>query len=77
MENSPALRALATNLVRLRKEHGWSQEDLAHASDVQPFTAISKLERGIRNPTVTTVERLARALDVTIGELLGDPHQPK
>lgn len=77
MENSPALRALAANLVRLRDERGWSQEDLAHESDVKPFTAISKFERGIRNPTVTTVERLARALGVSIGELLGDPHQPQ
>lgn len=77
MEDSPALRALASNLVRLRSERGWSQEDLAHESGVMPFTAISKIERGIRNPTVTTVERLAHALDISIGELLGDPRAPR
>lgn len=76
MEDSPALRALGPNVARLRKERGWSQEDLAHESGVMPFTAISKIERGIRNPTVTTTERLARALGVSIGELLGERPRP-
>lgn len=33
-------------------------------------TYVSGLERGVRNPMLTTLDRTARALNVKIGELL-------
>lgn len=60
---------LARNLRRLRQEKGWSQEEFAFHAEVHR-TYVSDLERGARNPTITVVDKIARALDVKLGELL-------
>jgi len=48
---------------------GMSQEELAHEAESNR-TYISDVERGTRNPSIEVVERIARALGVTIGSLL-------
>jgi len=53
---------------RLRAEKGLSQEELAHRADLHR-TYISGVERGTRNPTVTVLEKIATALETTIGKL--------
>ena len=60
---------LATNMKRLRKERGWSQEALADEAGLDR-TYISGIERQVKNPTVTVVERVAKALKCTLGDLL-------
>lgn len=60
---------LAVNMKRLRKERGWSQETLADEAGLDR-TYISGIERQVKNPTVTVVERVAKALDSSLGELL-------
>lgn len=61
---------LGANVKRLREAKGLSQEELAFQADMHR-TYVSGIERGKRNPTVTVLERLAKPLDVTAGELLG------
>lgn len=58
-------------LARERIRQGKSMSDLAgiaktHASE------ISRLERGLRDPRLSTIVRLARALEVPAGDLLED-----
>lgn len=60
---------LAANMKRLRKERGWSQEVLAHEAQLDR-TYISGIERRVKNPTVTVVERVAKALGCGFGDLL-------
>lgn len=60
---------LAVNLRRLRSEKALSQEQFAFEVGIHR-TYISDLERGTRNPTITVVEKLAKALNVTLGTLL-------
>jgi len=60
---------LATNMKRLRKERGWSQEALADEAGLDR-TYISGIERQVKNPTVTVVERVAKALTCSLGDLL-------
>jgi len=60
---------LARNLRKLRLAKGVSQEAFAEEAGLHR-TYISDLERGERNPTITVVAKIARALDVPIGELL-------
>ena len=60
---------LAVSLKRLRKERGWSQEVLAAESGLDR-TYISGIERRVKNPTITVVERVAKALECGLGELL-------
>lgn len=56
-------------MKRLRKERGWSQEALADEAGLDR-TYISGIERVVRNPTITVVQRVASALDCRLGELL-------
>ena len=60
---------LAANMKRLRKERGWSQEALAAEAGLDR-TYISGIERKVKNPTVTVVERVAKALNCSLGDLL-------
>lgn len=60
---------LARNLRKLRQAKGWSQEELAHQANIHR-TYISDLERAARNPSVEVVERIAKALTASMGELL-------
>ena len=60
---------LAVNMKRLRKERGWSQEALADEAGLDR-TYISGIERQVKNPTVTVVERVAVALKCSLGDLL-------
>lgn len=57
------------NVKRLRLEKDLSQEKFAFEADIHR-TYVSDVERGTRNPTITVVEKLAKALGVTPGELL-------
>ncbi|WP_269514465.1 helix-turn-helix domain-containing protein [Brevundimonas subvibrioides] len=65
-------RRLAANMKRLRKAKGWSQEVLADAAGVDR-TYVSGIERLVRNPTITVLERIAQALDTPAGHLLDPP----
>lgn len=58
---------VAWNLRRLRVAQGLAQELLAVDAGVDR-TFISKVERGLANPTVTILEQLSDALGVSIVE---------
>ena len=62
------LERFADNLKTLRKERGWSQEDLSSKSGLHT-TAISKIEGANRAPRFPTVVILAQALEVPAGRL--------
>lgn len=62
-------RKLARNLVKLRSEHGWSQETLAEEAGLHR-TYVSGLERETRNPSLMIIERLAKAFKVNATRLL-------
>ncbi len=60
---------LAANIVKLRKEKGWSQEELADRAGLHR-TYVSGVERCVRNPTITVVEKFAKAFEVELDQLL-------
>jgi transcriptional regulator with XRE-family HTH domain len=60
---------VGSNVRRIRRELGISQEELAFRSELHR-TYISGVERGIRNPTIIVLGRIADALDVAPGDLL-------
>jgi transcriptional regulator with XRE-family HTH domain len=65
---SPEHAALGEAVRTLRLEAGMSQEELADAADTD-LTQVGGVERGVRNPSYTTLLRLATALETTVGEL--------
>ena len=56
------------NVRRLREAIGLSQEDLAEVCELHR-TYISGVERGVRNPTVAVVFKLAQGLGVSPADL--------
>ena len=63
-------RRVGLNVRRFRQERGLSQEQLAFECSLHR-TYISGVERGIRNPTILVLERIATALKVPAYRLLG------
>jgi transcriptional regulator with XRE-family HTH domain len=70
LPNASTARALlAENLIRLRREKGWSQEALAFEAGLHR-TFVAHVERQVRNISLDNLERLALALGVQPYELL-------
>lgn len=61
--------ALGTNLRQARERLGLTQEQVAERSGVHS-TEVSRIEGGKRDPKISTLERLARAVEVKPGRLL-------
>ena len=64
------LQKIGENLLRLRTEKGYTQEQLSYECDVDR-AKISKIESGQANLYVTTLLDLAEGLKVSPDELLG------
>lgn len=60
---------LGKNLRAARKKLDLTQEQVAERSGVQAGE-VSRIERGLRDPQVSTVEKLAAAVQVSPGRLL-------
>lgn len=60
---------LAENLKRIRLEKGVTQSKLADELGVDR-SFVSNIEKGKTNPTLLTITKLAKALDVSASELL-------
>jgi transcriptional regulator with XRE-family HTH domain len=57
------------NLRRIREEQKMSQEELSKRSQVNRVN-ISQYETCVKNPNLTTAQRLAEVLGVTVDELI-------
>lgn len=65
------IRRFGEQVRALRLRQGWSQDRLGEAAGLNP-KYVGELERASRNPSLTVVLRLARALGVEPAELVGD-----
>lgn len=62
---------LGKRVRELRKQRGWSQEELASKAGLHR-TYIGSVERGEQNVSIDNIERLAKTLGVSIGTLFKD-----
>ena len=61
---------IGENIKKRRTKLGLSQEDFAQKSGVK-YTTLTKIESGvIKTPSVFMMEKIAKALDVLIEQLL-------
>ena len=67
---SEFLAAFGRAVRAAREAQGLSQEDLGFEAELDR-TYVSGVERGVRNPTVRTIVKLATALGTTPGRLFG------
>jgi len=56
------------NLKKLREAKGFSQEELANLAEVS-LPQITRIERGVINPTICTVKSLSEGLDVELSSM--------
>ena len=63
---------MGKRLRDLRESRGWSQEELAEKSDLDS-TYIGGIERGRRNPSLVSLAKLARALNIPLPDLVRVP----
>ena len=54
---------------KLRVERGWSQEQLALSAEID-VSYLGRVERGDNNVAVLRLERIAKALGMTMAELM-------
>ncbi|WP_154785639.1 MULTISPECIES: helix-turn-helix transcriptional regulator [unclassified Flavobacterium] len=59
---------LAKRLKEIRSEKGLSQEELAYRSEIT-LSQIARIETIRINPTVSTIFKIARTLEVPLSEL--------
>ncbi len=70
-EKTDLPKFLGQTVRRRRQALGFSQEELAWRADLHR-TYVTDVERGARNLTMSTIDRLARALEVPLSSLLGE-----
>lgn len=63
------INIFSQNLKKFRKRRNISQEQLSELTNLHQ-TYISDLERGIRNPSLKTIEKIAQALKIPAYKLL-------
>ena len=61
-------KAFGAQLRKLRLEKGFGMRQFAIHADME-YSQLSKIERGVTNPTLSTVINLAEALEISHHEL--------
>lgn len=59
---------IGNTIQKMRDDKGWTQTELAKKSGLQQ-SHISRLEAGIHSPSWRTLEKIASAFEVEVGEL--------
>ena len=60
---------IGATIAQLRDDRNLSQEALANLCGVHR-TYISQLERGLKNPTLNVLQKIAKALDIPLSVLI-------
>ena len=68
LRKSKIHQQLAENIRKVRKEKGLTQEQLAYEAELNR-AYIGYIERGERNPSVDTLNKIAKALKTSLKEL--------
>ena len=69
MKKSDLNKKIGLRIIELREKMEWTQSDLARACG-KDRQAIEKLENGKVNPTLYTLFEIAKALEVSLSQLL-------
>ena len=74
-EPSELASVVGERIRKIRKEEGLSLELFAQRCDMNA-AYIGHIERGIQNPTLNTLERICKGLDISVEELFKANHSP-
>jgi DNA-binding XRE family transcriptional regulator len=63
-------KTISKNIKKLRAKFGLTQDDLSKKADIK-YTTLMKVESGtVNKPSVQTMAKIAKALDVSIEDLI-------
>ena len=65
------MSTIGNNISRLRRELGWTQEDLAKMMGYKSKSKINKIELGINDIPQSKIVQFAKVLGTTPAELMG------
>ena len=68
--------AIGKRIRTFRNAQGISLEELSFKADLNA-AHLGQIERGLRNPTIETLNRIATALDISFYELIGSVNEIK
>jgi transcriptional regulator with XRE-family HTH domain len=68
LRDDPDLKKFAARVKQIREAKSMTQEDLAYSSHIS-VSQVSRIERGVLNPSVVMTFYLARSLKVQVAEL--------
>jgi XRE family transcriptional regulator, regulator of sulfur utilization len=71
---SEILTAVGNRIRNIREERNWSQEELAHAADINR-TFLGELERGEKKASIETIEKIVHAFEISLSDFF-NPIQP-
>jgi transcriptional regulator with XRE-family HTH domain len=63
-----AIKAFAIHLKKLRKQHDYTQNQLAFESGIS-LSQIARIETAKINPTLSTIYAIAKAMELKLSEL--------
>jgi transcriptional regulator with XRE-family HTH domain len=69
--NEDLIKSFGVNVRKYRNAKGISMQRLANDCDVE-YGAISTIERGLVNCTISTAYQIAKSLDITVDKLFED-----
>jgi len=64
------ITTISKNIKKLRKAKDLSQDKLSRLADVSHATIIKIESGGIQSPTIDTVQKIAKALGVSLDDLM-------
>ncbi|ADQ41602.1 helix-turn-helix domain protein [Caldicellulosiruptor acetigenus I77R1B] len=62
---------IGKRIVELREKYGFTRYKLSELSGVSQ-SALSEIERGIKQPTITTIENICRAFNLTLADFFAE-----
>jgi predicted transcriptional regulator len=65
---SKRIHWIGMKVRKYREEKNWTQQELAEKSGLQQ-AQISRLEAGVHSPSHKTLEKIAKALNITVGDI--------
>ena len=71
LRNKETLEYFGNKLRALRTSKGFTLEQLAFEADME-LSQVHRVEKGKINPTLTTLNALAKGLGITLAELVGE-----
>ena len=69
LRDKKLLIAFGLNLRKIRKNNKLTLEELAFEADIE-LSQVYRIEKGLVNPTLSTLNTLAKALKINLSELL-------